>query len=82
MAPAAINAIWSLFNAGDIEGSRLAQESVTQLRTDLYSVAFSPAAVKKALQLMGEEVGESRYAVAFNDKQLAEIRRIVTTSRI
>lgn len=80
VAPAAINAIWSRFNAGDIEGSRLAQESVTQLRTDLYNVAFSPAAVKKALQIMGEEVGESRYAVAFNDKQLAEIRRIVTTS--
>lgn len=80
VAPAAINAIWSRFNAGDIDGSRRAQESVTQLRTELYSVAFSPAAVKKALQMMGEDVGESRYAVAFNAQQLQQIRQIVTAS--
>ncbi|MBE4853756.1 dihydrodipicolinate synthase family protein [Enterobacter cloacae complex sp. P40RS] len=80
VAPEAINAIWSRFSAGDIEGSRLAQEQVTRLRTGLYSVAFSPAAVKKALQVMGEDVGESRYAVAFNEQQLNQIRRLVTTS--
>lgn len=80
VAPAAINAIWSRFNAGDIDGSRRAQESVIQLRTELYSVAFSPAAVKKALQIMGEDVGESRYAVAFNAQQLQQIRQIVTVS--
>ncbi|WP_445663627.1 dihydrodipicolinate synthase family protein [Enterobacter soli] len=80
VAPAAINAIWSRFKAGDIDGSRRAQESVTQLRTDLYNVAFSPAAVKKALQIMGEDVGESRYAVAFNEQQLQQIRQIVTAS--
>lgn len=80
VAPVAINAIWSRFKAGDIDDSRRAQESVTQLRTDLYSVAFSPAAVKKALQIMGEDVGESRYAVAFNEQQLQQIRRIVTSS--
>ncbi|WP_353142381.1 dihydrodipicolinate synthase family protein [Enterobacter sp.] len=80
VAPTAINAIWSRFNAGDIDGSRLAQESVTQLRTELYNVAFSPAAVKKALQIMGEDVGESRYAVAFSEQQCQQIRRIVTTS--
>lgn len=80
VAPVAINAIWSRFKVGDIDGSRRAQESVTQLRTDLYSVAFSPAAVKKALQIMGEDVGESRYAVAFNEQQLQQIRQIVTAS--
>ncbi|HEC5279329.1 TPA: dihydrodipicolinate synthase family protein [Enterobacter cloacae] len=80
VAPAAINAIWSRFNAGDVEGSRQAQERVTRLRTELYSVAFSPAAVKKALQIMGEDVGESRYAVAFSEQQCQQIRRIVTTS--
>lgn len=80
VAPAAINAIWSRFNAGDVEGSRQAQERVTRLRTELYSVAFSPAAVKKALQIMGEDVGESRYAVAFSELQCQQIRQIVTTS--
>lgn len=80
VAPAAINAIWSRFNAGDVEGSRQAQERVTRLRTELYSVAFSPAAVKKALQIMGEDVGESRYAVAFSEQQCQQIRQIVTMS--
>lgn len=42
VAPREINAIWSTFQAGDIEASRLAQENVTGLRTDLYKVAFSP----------------------------------------
>lgn len=77
VAPNEINAIWKHFNAGDIDASRKAQENVTGLRTDLYKVAFSPAAVKKALALMGQDVGDSRYAVQFSaaDEQL--IRQIV-----
>ncbi len=77
VAPNEINAIWAHFNAGDIDASRKAQENVTGLRTDLYKVAFSPAAVKKALALMGQDVGDSRYAVQFSaaDEQL--IRQIV-----
>lgn len=78
VAPNEINAIWSHFNAGDVEGSRQAQENVTGLRTDLYSVGFSPAAVKKAVQLMGYNVGESRYAVSFSEEQQQQIRQIVT----
>lgn len=77
VAPREINAIWSTFQAGDIAASRLAQENVTGLRTDLYKVAFSPAAVKKALQLMGHEVGDSRYAVQFIASQLQQIRGII-----
>lgn len=65
------------FHAGDIEGSYEAQESVTGLRTDLYKVAFSPAAVKKALQLMGHDVGDSRYAVNFTPEQISEIQQII-----
>ncbi|MCR1576290.1 MAG: dihydrodipicolinate synthase family protein [Klebsiella aerogenes] len=77
VAPREINAIWSTFQAGDIEASRLAQENVTGLRTELYKVAFSPAAVKKTLQLMGHEVGDSRYAVQFSASQLQQIRGII-----
>ncbi|NDL62207.1 dihydrodipicolinate synthase family protein [Acerihabitans arboris] len=77
VAPNEINAIWSHFHAGDIEGSRRAQENVTGLRTDLYSVAFSPAAVKKAVALLGHDVGESRYAVRFSAEQEQKIRQIV-----
>ncbi|MBV8044669.1 dihydrodipicolinate synthase family protein [Pluralibacter sp.] len=77
VAPTAVNTIWSRFITGDIAGSRQAQASITGLRTDLYNVAFSPAAVKKALQIMGYDVGESRYAVTFTPQQESAIRRIV-----
>lgn len=77
VAPKEINAIWARFKAGDIAGSHEAQESVTGLRTDLYKVAFSPAAVKKALQIMGNEVGASRYAVTFNAQQENLIQQII-----
>lgn len=78
VAPKEINAIWTHFKAGDVDGSRKAQESVTGLRTDLYKVAFSPAAVKKALQLMGQEVGDSRYAVSFTPAQCEQIKQVIT----
>ncbi len=78
VAPKEINTIWARFKAGDIDGSRQAQENVTGLRTDLYSVGFSPAAVKKALQIMGYDVGASRYAVTFSEEQQQQIRQIVT----
>jgi 4-hydroxy-tetrahydrodipicolinate synthase len=77
VAPTAVNTIWSRFITGDIAGSRQAQAYITGLRTDLYNVAFSPAAVKKALQIMGYDVGESRYAVTFTPQQESAIRRIV-----
>ncbi|MGP4128772.1 dihydrodipicolinate synthase family protein [Pantoea tagorei] len=76
-APNEINAIWSRFNAGDIEGSRAAQENVTGLRTDLYSIGFSPAAVKKAVSLLGYDVGDSRYAVRFSADEEQKIRQVV-----
>ncbi len=77
VAPKEINSIWARFHAGDIAGSHQAQENVTGLRTDLYKVAFSPAAVKKAVALMGYDVGESRYAVRFNAQEEQKIRQIV-----
>ena len=77
VAPDEINAIWAHFHAGDIESSRKAQENVTGLRTDLYSVAFSPAAVKKALALMGHDVGDSRYAVRFSGEQEQKIIQVI-----
>ena len=77
VAPQEINAIWAHFNAGDVAASRLAQENVTGLRTDLYSVGFSPAAVKKAVTLLGYDVGVSRYAVHFSAEEEQKIRQIV-----
>lgn len=77
VAPKEINEIWRQFKLGNIEASRLAQESVTGLRTDLYKIVFSPAAVKKALTLMGHDVGESRYPIRFNPENVDAIKAVI-----
>lgn len=77
VAPHAINAIWTHFHAGDEAGAHQAQEKVTDLRTTLYSIAFSPAAVKKAVAIMGYDVGESRYAVQFSAEETQAIASII-----
>lgn len=78
VAPEPISQIWHRFHAGDIDGSRQAQEQVSELRKTLYAIAFSPAAVKKALTLMGHDVGVSRYPIQFSEQDEAAIRRIVS----
>ncbi|BBR58874.1 MULTISPECIES: dihydrodipicolinate synthase family protein [unclassified Klebsiella] len=81
VAAAEINAIWSCFEQGDIAGSHQAQENVTGLRSQLYQIAFSPAVVKKALQIMGHEVGNSRYAVQFSSQHIEQIKQITHNYR-
>lgn len=78
VAPEGINAIWRYFLAGDIAASHAAQESITGLRTELYSIAFSPAVVKKALAIMGHDVGDSRYAVCFDKQAEQKIHDVIT----
>lgn len=78
VVPQEINAIWSRFHAGDLAGSRQAQEKVTGLRSALYSLGFPPAAVKKAVALLGYAVGDSRYAVQFSAAQQQTIRQLIT----
>lgn len=77
VAPEPISQIWHRFHAGDIEGSRQAQEQVAELRKTLYAIAFSPAVVKKALAIMGEDVGVSRYPIQFSAQDEDNIRNIL-----
>lgn len=76
-APREINAIWTRFAAGDIAGSRQQQETVTSLRETLYKVCFAPAAVKRAVQLLGYHVGNSKYPVRISAEQEAQMREIL-----
>lgn len=78
VVPEGINAIWHHFRTGDIAASYAAQEIITNLRTELYSIAFSPAIVKKVLAIMGHDVGESRYAVRFNKQAEQKIHDVIT----
>ncbi|ROR24474.1 4-hydroxy-tetrahydrodipicolinate synthase [Comamonas sp. BIGb0124] len=69
VAPREINLIWSNFQAGRIEASRLAQDKISSLREALYRVAFAPAAVKRAVRLLGYPVGDSKYPVRIGAEQ-------------
>ncbi|MEH3086647.1 MAG: dihydrodipicolinate synthase family protein [Xylophilus ampelinus] len=77
VAPREINAIWSRFRDGDAEGSRAAQETVARLRESLYRVAFAPAAVKRAVRLLGFDVGNSKYPVRISAEQDEAIRQVL-----
>ena len=74
--PEGVSLIWKNFRDGNIEKSKAAQDFISALRKDLYAVAFSPAAVKKAAVLLGEDVGESRYPIRFSEQDLATIREV------
>lgn len=78
VAPGKINAIWQYFKEGNLTQSKAAQDAVGELRKNLYATVFSPAAVKKALTLMGEDVGVSRYPIEFSNKDVVTIKEIVS----
>lgn len=75
--PEGVSLIWKHFRDGDIEKSKAAQDFISGLRKDLYPVCFSPAAVKKAAVLLGEDVGDSRYPIRFSEQDLAAIQAVV-----
>lgn len=77
VAPREINAIWRHFQNGDIDASRTAQEAVTRLRETLYKVAFAPAVVKRAVRLLGFDVGNSKYPVRLSAEQDEAIRQVL-----
>ena len=77
-----INAIWQLFKAGDIEGSRNQQAQVTLLRESLYKICFAPAAVKRSVRLLGYNVGDSKYPVRISAEQEAQMRDLLNTLKI
>jgi 4-hydroxy-tetrahydrodipicolinate synthase len=77
VAPREINAIWRHFRDGDIEASRTAQDGVTRLRESLYKVAFAPATVKRAVRLLGFDVGNSKYPVRISAEQDEAIRQVL-----
>ncbi len=77
VSPEGVSLIWKHFREGNIEKSRAAQDLISELRKDLYAVAFAPAAVKKAAVLLGEDVGESRYPIVFSDQDIDSIKQVV-----
>lgn len=76
-APEGVSLIWKHFRDGNLEKSKAAQDFISDLRKDLYAVAFAPAAVKKATSMLGEEVGESRYPMLFSEQDIEAIMKVV-----
>ena len=77
VSPEGVSLIWKHFREGNIEKSKAAQDFISNLRKDLYAVAFAPAAVKKAAVLLGEDVGESRYPILFSEQDIVAIKQLV-----
>ncbi|TKI03371.1 dihydrodipicolinate synthase family protein [Martelella alba] len=82
IAPAVVQRVWAEFKAGNITQSRRAQESLGGLRKELGDVSlFFSATVKKAVQLMGHDAGESRFPVYYSAEDEEKIRQILERYR-
>ncbi len=69
IVPELVNQVYRGFVQDDQLLANRAQERINYLRANLYPIAFAPAVVKKMMNLLGEEVGESRYPVYFSDEE-------------
>ena len=81
VSPEGVSLIWKHFRDGNLDKSKAAQDFIGGLRKDLYAFGFSPAAVKKATNLLGEDVGDSRYPVLFSESEIAAIKEVVEKYR-
>lgn len=75
--PEKVNGVYRNVIDNNQAGAEGLQGEINQIRTDLYSIAFSPAVVKKAVALLGYEVGDSRYPVAFTPEDNAKIIAVI-----
>jgi len=58
--PDVLAGIVNAYNSGNLDEARRCQEIYTNFRTDLYTLGFPPALVKRSLYLMDNSVGASR----------------------
>lgn len=65
--PEVLARIVSCVNAGDTAGAAEAQATYTAFRTDLYTLGYPPALVKRALYLRDPSVGASRQPALLPD---------------
>lgn len=75
--PEKVNAVYRHVIDNNQARAQEIQNQINQIRTDLYSIAFSPAVVKKAVALLGFEVGDSRYPVEFTPDDTAKIIEVI-----
>ena len=76
--PDVLAGILNAFNAGDITEAERQQAIYADFRTDLYTLGFAPAMVKRSLYLQDPSVGASRQPALLPDKaQDAKILEIL-----
>ncbi len=77
VVPALVVSIYERFQAGDLEGARLAQEQLAPLRL-AFSWGTFPVVIKEALDLMGLQAGPARAPVGpLPAAQRAELREVL-----
>lgn len=69
IVPDLVNQVYQGFIKDDLALAQQAQDRISYLRANLYPVAFAPAVVKKCAQLLGQQVGDSRYPVQFTKEE-------------
>jgi len=75
--PEKVNAVYRNVLDNHHDQAQDVQNIINQIRTELYGIAFSPAVVKKTVNMLGHRVGDSRYPVAFTPEDVARIDRVI-----
>ncbi len=75
--PERVNAVYRNVLAENHPRAEEIQATINQIRTELYGIAFSPAVVKKVVNMLGYHVGESRYPVEFTVDDVAKITQVI-----
>lgn len=76
IVPELVNQVYRGFLQDNMALANEAQNRINYLRSTLYPMAFAPAVVKKMVNLLGENVGESRYPVYFSKEETERMLEI------
>lgn len=81
--PAMISSLCRKFKEGNLEGARLVQQQISEIRTALYALGDGPAVIKCALDLLMPEVGTNRAPAPLPDAAMrASIKSILVQYRL
>ncbi|SHO56237.1 dihydrodipicolinate synthase family protein [Vibrio quintilis] len=79
IVPELVNQVWQSYSTDDQQQALQAQERISYLRANLFSIGFGPAVVKQALNQLGHQVGPSRYPTQFNEEEINQITKVLSS---
>jgi len=75
--PEQVHRVYTAQQQGDAKTADDTQNFINALRSELYSLAFSPAVVKQCVNLIGYSVGNNRASIEFTESDNHQLKTIL-----